>query len=843
MTQDLGLTTDRLRGVRILVLDDEEFISRMIRFTLAAQGGAVETAADGVTALQKLLEGDFDLVTVDLLMPRLNGLAFIQAARKIWPWLGFMIVTGVQQGDLLRKAKELGVARILHKPFQLESLVDMVRAEADDCVKRMAAMPAPSINRLQQHHRILRHIAATVVAAESFVDAMLEFQRGLAQIHPVDVQAVLGMEGNEPVFVVNRSKPVSGAAIDKLQGEAVTLFEALTGKPIPGTVARVLVDDPAHAPDSNAPAPQSAIMLPILTGDTLQGLLVLASMDEDLTQTMDISFFLSAANTLSSVMAGMNRMRHLANHDYLTGLCNRAYFDEALKHALSVSRRNERPLSILLMDLDAFKNINDAHGHRAGDQVLREFAHILSKEARESDLVVRYGGDEFAVLMLETGHEGALTRAHRIIASVASHVFLPDDHRLSLTASAGLAGSWNLDRSSPPSQILLYADLALYGAKQAGRNTVRVWEAPAHPDSAGVMPAGPRADERKGRILVVDDEKSIVGLVSRMLAANGYAVDSDTSAEAALSRIADNRAAYDIVMTDLTMPGTAGVELLQKLHAADSSLVKVVLSGYASKENAIACMRAGAADFLEKPVTEARLLAVVESAMGRRRLLLEAQRYRLQLEEFVHDRNTALMETTRQLEAAYSSTLRMIVSLLDARDPYTGQHSHRVKNMSEILGREMGLGKNDAEVLTVGALLHDIGKIGIPEAILRKAGPLSDTEWLVMKRHAEIGYQIVKDNPYIGQASEIVWAHHEKFDGTGYPRGLKGAEVHRVTRLFIVIDAYEAMRSDRAYRKALSRDEATRELLRCSGVHFDPDVVKAFINCQAEIDAAAEFKP
>ncbi|MBI3985978.1 MAG: diguanylate cyclase [Lentisphaerae bacterium] len=557
VAKGIEFISDRLRGVRILVLDDEEIISQTIRCYLVANGGTVETASDGVTALQKLLEANFDLVTVDLLMPKLNGLAFVQAARKIWPWLGFIIVTGIQQSDLLFKAKALGISRILHKPFQIESLADMVRAEADDCVKRIAAMPAPSINRIQQHHRILRHIAATVATAESFVDAMLEFQRGIAQIHPVDIQAVLGMEGSELVFVVNRSKPVSGAEIDKLQGEAAALFGALTGKPVSGTVARVLVGDPAREPEGDERTPKSAIMLPILTGNSLQGLLVLASMDEDLTQTLDISFFLSAANTLSSVMAGMSRMRHLANHDYLTGLCNRAYFEETLKHALSVSRRNDRPLSMLLMDLDNFKKVNDTHGHRAGDQVLREFAQILSKEARESDLVVRLGGDEFAVLMPETAREGALTRAHRIIASVASQVFLRDEHRLNLTTSAGLAGSWNLDRSSPPSQMLLYADLALYGAKQAGRNTVRVWEAPVNP--SGAVSAGtterPRTDEHQGRILVVDDEKPIADVVSIMLSGNGYAVDTDTSAADALSRIADNRAAYDLVLTDLNMPG------------------------------------------------------------------------------------------------------------------------------------------------------------------------------------------------------------------------------------------------------------------------------------------------
>jgi diguanylate cyclase (GGDEF)-like protein len=694
---DSGGTSDRLQGVRVLVLDDEEVICQVIRTALTAHGAAVATATGGETALQRLLAEDFDLVTVDLRMPRFNGLAFMREARKIWPWLGFVVVTGAPQEDLLRQAREWGATRLLRKPFRIEALIEMVRAEADDCRGRLAARPAPSPERLRQYHRMLRHIAESASASHTFVEAMLEFQRGLDQIHPVDLQAVLGLEDGRGVFVARTSTPAARSELEDLARQAQTLYEALTGRPADAAPPRLLIEGPAADP-SAVPAPvkpASVIMLPILEGDTLDGLLVLASRTEDLTVTLDLSFFLLAANTMSAVMAGLTRARHLATHDFLTGLGNRAYFEEMLKHELALSRRNGRPLALLLADLDTFKEINDTHGHAAGDAVLREFARLLLQETRASDSAVRYGGDEFAMLLPDTDREGGLTLARRLVDNTARRAFQHEGASLSLTVSIGLAGSWDLASDAPASQLPFLADVALYRAKREGRNAARAWE-----PGLTVTPNAPRPG-------------------------------NDTGA------------------------GQAGRG----------------------------------------------------SEWG-----------------------------------GLPEACRLVVSLLDAREPGHALHSRRVRNLALILGRAMGLEGRALEELGWAALLHDTGKIGVPESILLKSGPLSREERRCVEEHAELGARFAAAHPALAPAAELIRTHHERFDGTGYPRGLKGADIPLASRILAVADAYEALRSERRYRPAMTRAQATRHIQEGAERHFDPDVVKRFLACQEELEDAGRFE-
>lgn len=681
-----------LQGVRVLVLDDEEIICQVIRAALAAHGATVVTATGGEAALQRLLMQDFDLVTVDLRMPRFNGLAFMREARKIWPWLGFVVVTGAPDEDLLRQVRDIGTERVLRKPFRIEALVELVRAEADHCRRRLDARPVPSPERLRQYHRMLRHIAESASSSHTFEEAMLAFQRGLAQIHAVDIQGVLGMENGKGLFVARISRAATRTELEGLAQEAQTLFEAITGRSAGEIRLRVLTEDPTEdVPADSAPSrPVSVIMLPILEGDTLNALLVLASRTEDLTEAFDLAFFLAAANTMSAIMAGLARARHLATHDFLTGLGNRAYFEEALKHEVAVSRRNGRPLALLLADLDTFKEINDAHGHAAGDAVLQEFARIILKESRAADSAVRYGGDEFALLLPDTDLEGGLTLARRIVNTTARHTFRYGDIPLSLTVSMGLAGSWDLGSDAPISQLTYWADMALYRAKREGRNTVRVFD--------GIRDAEPSKSE--GRT-----------------------------------------------------------------HAGDHGL-----------------RRDGVAE-----------------------------------------------------------ACRLVVSLLDEREPGHALHSNRVRIFACILGRAMGLSERAVEDLSWAALLHDLGKIGVPESILLKTGPLTREERRAVERHAELGARFAEAHEALAPAADLIRAHHERYDGTGYPRGLKGEAIPLGARILAVADAYEALRTDRRYRPAMTREQAARHIQDGAGRHFDPEVTTVFRACQDELESAGRF--
>ena len=216
--------------------------------------------------------------------------------------------------------------------------------------------------------------------------------------------------------------------------------------------------------------------------------------------------------------------------------------------------------------------------------------------------------------------------------------------------------------------------------------------------------------------------------------------------------------------------------------------------------------------------------------------MAENKRYRLHLEDMVREKNAALSRVIDQITDSYQFTLEAMADMLDARERVTGAHSKRVARISTLLARKLSCSREEIEIVGTGALLHDIGKIGIPDAILLKSGPLTPEEREVIKMHPQIGYNIIKAGPGLEAASEIVLEHQERYDGQGYPRGLKGEEISLGARIFAVADAYDAMRSVRPYAPARSAQAAREEILRNRGTQFDPAVVDALVQSQDEIE-------
>src|SRR5947199_7401727 len=228
-----------------------------------------------------------------------------------------------------------------------------------------------------------------------------------------------------------------------------------------------------------------------------------------------------------------------------------------------------------------------------------------------------------------------------------------------------------------------------------------------------------------------------------------------------------------------------------------------------------------------KPVNVDELLIAADRALERRQLLIERRQYQAMLESRVEQATHHLAAAYRELESTYRTTLEALGSALDTRDVGTESHSRRVHGYAMATAREYGVPQEDLAALAHGVLLHDIGKIGIPDAILLKPGPLTPEEWQIMRRHPEIGKQLVEKIPFLRGALPIVYAHHEKWDGTGYPRGLKAEEIPLGARIFMVVDAFDAITFDRPYSKAQSFDAAKADIKRCAGKHFDPAVVTA----------------
>jgi putative nucleotidyltransferase with HDIG domain len=329
----------------------------------------------------------------------------------------------------------------------------------------------------------------------------------------------------------------------------------------------------------------------------------------------------------------------------------------------------------------------------------------------------------------------------------------------------------------------------------------------------------------RSRILIVDDEPEITAILSDLFSGQNDCTTAG-SAEEALELL--GRQDFDLVVSDITMPGMSGLDMIPHVKSMRPNTVVVMISGMQTVESAILALRLGAFDYVMKPFDLRQVEAVVKRALEHQDLIVAKQRYEDHLEELVEQRTAELDQALNSLENAYRSTLRALTAALETRDLETHGHSERVVTYSLRLGREYGLDGQRTKALEFGSLLHDIGKIGVPDSILRKPAKLTDDEWVLMRQHPVHGQQILRGIQFLEGAARVVAQHHEKWDGSGYPLGMSGEDIDLCARIFAVADAFDAMTSNRVYRKGKPYQSAAQELDDWAGKQFDPQVVEAF---------------
>jgi putative nucleotidyltransferase with HDIG domain len=336
------------------------------------------------------------------------------------------------------------------------------------------------------------------------------------------------------------------------------------------------------------------------------------------------------------------------------------------------------------------------------------------------------------------------------------------------------------------------------------------------------------------RILVVDDEEAIREIVCAILAAAGYAWKQASSGMEALALL-NSGEEFELMLSDLMMADLDGIGLLERTKEKFPDMPVVMVTAVHDISVALAAVRNGAFDYLLKPFEREQLLNAVGRALENRRLKVENRNYQINLESLVKARTDQLQDALRNLERSYDITLEALGDALDFKDAETQGHSKRVTAFTMAIAKEMGLPKEQIDVIARGAFLHDIGKIAIPDRILLKPGKLDDKEKEIMREHCYNGYQMLKKIPFLAEACEIVYSHQEHFDGSGYPRGLKGHEIPLGARIFSVADTLDAIISDRPYRAARTLAEARKEIQVWSGRQFDPEVVEVFLRMSDEI--------
>lgn len=336
--------------------------------------------------------------------------------------------------------------------------------------------------------------------------------------------------------------------------------------------------------------------------------------------------------------------------------------------------------------------------------------------------------------------------------------------------------------------------------------------------------------------MIVDDDESVRDVISVLLREEGYHCSVASGADQALTLAEQEET--PLVISDMKMPGKDGLWLLEAFREKHPDTAVIMLTGYGDTEAAVDCLRRGAVDYLLKPPKLTDLIRSIERALAKRRVELARKRYQKKLERKVRDRTTELRNALKDVSTTYQNTLMALVTALDAREHETSDHSQRVVEYTVAIAQRMGIRGPELEEIGRGALLHDIGKIGVPDAVLLKPGKLTPEEWVEMRKHPDIGYAMIAPIPFLAIPAQIVLSHQERFDGRGYPRGLARNEIHIGARIFSVADTLDAMTSDRPYRKGTTFANAIEEIHRCSGSQFDPEVVKAFL----EIGEAALMK-
>jgi diguanylate cyclase (GGDEF)-like protein len=529
---------------------------------------------------------------------------------------------------------------------------------------------------------------------------------GIAQLDYATRELTIAAEGGKRRGLIGKRLPLDMGLIGQV---------ARTGKP--GTFRAASGAQTSAKPV--LPESQAAMALPIFYGEHLHGVLNVETLERAEFNEEESLLLRTLADLIAGALhnaLSFQKAQEQAITDGLTGVKTHRFFMEALSSEWKRSSRAGRSFALVLMDLDRFKFVNDFYGHLEGDLVLQRVGQILETNCRRSDVVARYGGDEFVILMPETTMEQARQLSSKLRGWVAADPLLREKN---ISASFGIA-SYPLHGSSPQ-ELIQVADASMYLSKHQGGNTVSTAD---------------HVDPKEARRWKRDVLEAYLGVTLKRLFSTGP---------------------------------EAFEEIYQRLRQFSDSLPATEVSGPATAEG------------------------------------------------------------PRALPQSILDTVTSLAYAIDAKDQYTQGHSQKVSAYAALLAEAMGMSEPEVEEIRLGAVLHDVGKVGIPEQILNKSGPLNPEEWETMKTHVLYGGRLLEPMTPLARIRDMVLHHHEFFDGSGYPDALANKNIPLGARIITIADSYDTITSDRSYKKGRTAEQALAELERCAHSQFDPELVAAFV--------------
>lgn len=737
-----------------------------------------------------------------------------------------------------------------------------------------AAGAFAQVRLADEHARNMAQQSALARAAKTLNEA-LDLSQLLTAICR-EAQAIIGAD-NSGIYLGDAETGLVAEAIYDLDREVLG-YRLPSGKGIAGRVAdtgtsQVTNDyqaDASPGPDSPFADVRSAVAVPMVWDGSLRGVLSVGYKRPHVIGSDEVRLLETFAEFAAAACGNANAAAALAlaaRTDALTGCLNHAALQDGLRREIERSARTAQNLSLVLIDLDDFKRVNEEHGHLTGDEVLRRVGHTLRSTVRPYDLCARYGGDEFAIVCGDTDEQSASAVADRVLERLRSTL-------ADIDAAGGTGATAGVARWIPgqdATALVEEADRALLWGKQQGRRgeillatgipsefrpgrsrAGKPSHVPVEPEGAPAALHAQRQAERLqkrtrqlvlanalgARLAGMQDDRAIVNAaVDELYRAFGYFL-------CAVIRLRDDGFVEGAALRGEAFLRLGEQEWSQPRHAGVIGRClrerRVLLVNDVAAESSYECTT-------ETSATKAELVAPIWVG-GRLWGVVNIEEDHVdafddddaRLVQTVADQVGAALrsaELYEQLERAYLGTAEALAAALEAKDA-TLAASSSIVAWCEAVGERLGGGADEQRDLRYGAALHDIGKIAVPQAILDKPGPLTPQERSVMERHPLVGEQIVAPVELLAGVAALIRHGHERWDGKGYPDGLAGAAIPLGARIIGACDAYRAMTADRPYRAALTEAQARAELERCAGTQFDPAVVEALLAVLAAEPAA-----